>query len=75
LARRKKKGKHIVLNKYKVGIALIALGGLFFFCFILAKTSPLLSFFTDYASVPFGEIGLLIFFGLSVVVGSMILAK
>ena len=53
----------------------IALGWIFFFCFILAKSSPLLQFLTDYASVPFGEIGLLLFFALSVLVGIMILAK
>jgi 1,4-dihydroxy-2-naphthoate octaprenyltransferase len=41
----------------------------------LAKESPILKFFSEYASVPFGEIGLMIFFGLSIIVGAMILSK
>ena len=37
--------------------------------------NPAFSFLQEYASIPFGEIGLLLFFGLCIVVGIMILSK
>ncbi|HCY21439.1 TPA: hypothetical protein DIC40_06425 [Patescibacteria group bacterium] len=41
----------------------------------MAESSPLFVFLKEYASIPFGEIGLLLFFGLCIFVGIMILSK
>jgi hypothetical protein len=73
--RRRKKTKNIVLNKFKLGITLTVLGGLFFFSLLFAASSPVLGFFTNYASIPFGAIGLYIFFALCFLVGIIIMAK
>jgi len=73
--RRKKRSKGILLNKYKVGMGLAILGGLFFFSFYLAKGSPIFDFLRSYASIAFGDIGLNIFFGLCILVGILIMAK
>ena len=72
---RRKKGKNIVLNKFKLGIGLTVLGGLFFFSLSFAESSPVFSFLRDYAAIPFGEIGLYIFFALCFLVGILIMAK
>lgn len=72
---KRRKSKSIILNKYKLWVSFIALWWIFFFSFYLAESSPILAFLQEYASIPFGEIGLLIFFGLCILVGIMILAK
>jgi Ca2+/Na+ antiporter len=74
LARRKKK-KNIVLNKFKLGVSLTVLGCLFFFSLSFAGSSPVLGFFKNRASMPFGEIGLYIFFALCVLVGILIMVR
>jgi prepilin signal peptidase PulO-like enzyme (type II secretory pathway) len=51
------------------------LGGLFFFSLSFADSSPVFSFLRDYAAIPFGEIGLYIFFALCFLVGILIMAK
>jgi hypothetical protein len=66
--RRRKRTKSIILNKYKVGVSMVAIGGLYFFAFGLADGSPLLNFFQTYASIAFGEIGVHVFFGLTALV-------
>lgn len=71
----KKKQKSIILNKYKVGLWMIILGGLYFFSLSLAEWSPVFTFLTQYAKIVFWEIGLYAFFGLCIVVGVLILAK
>jgi len=60
--RKSKKSKGILLNKYKVGVGLAILGGLFFFSLSLAEGSPLFDFLRSYASIAFGDIGMNIFF-------------
>ena len=57
-----------MLNKYKLGIAMFIVGGLYFFSLYLAKGSPVFDILTNYASIVFGDIGLNIFFGLSMLV-------
>ncbi|NOZ44350.1 MAG: hypothetical protein GXP45_04370 [bacterium] len=73
--RYRKKKKSITLNKYKIGIGLIALGGIYFFSLYLAKGSPVFKFLTQYASIAFGNIGLNVFFSLSIITGFLILSK
>jgi len=73
--KRKSSGKSIILNKFKLGVTLTVLGGLFFFSLIFASSSPVFSFLTSYASIPFGEIGLYIFFVLCVLFGIIVMAK
>ncbi|HKL43902.1 MAG TPA: DNA translocase FtsK [Candidatus Absconditabacterales bacterium] len=78
MARRKysrRKKKTLILNKYKLGVAMFILGGLYFFSLYLAKGSPIFEILTNYASVVFGEIGLNIFFGLCMLVGILIISK
>lgn len=75
MAKRRKKGKNIILNKFKLGIGLTVLGGLFFFSLSFADSSPVFAFLKSYASIPFGEIGLYIFFALCFLVGILIMAK
>jgi hypothetical protein len=41
----------------------------------MAPDSPILTFFTNYSSIAFGNIGLLFFFGLCIFIGVLILAK
>lgn len=72
---RRRKSKSIILNKYKLWTSFIALWWIFFFSFYLAEGSPIFVFLQEYASVPFGEIWLLLFFALCILVGIMILAK
>lgn len=73
--KRRRKSKNIVLNKYRLWVSFIALWWIFFFSFYLAEGSPLFVFLQEYASVPFGEIWLLLFFALCILVGIMILVK
>lgn len=72
---KKRKSKSIILNKYKLGVSFIGLWWLFFFSFYLAEGSPIFVFLQEYASVPFWETGLLLFFWLCILVGIMILSK
>ena len=72
---RRKKAKNLILNKYRLGIAMTVLGSLFFFSLYFAEGSPVLMFLKTYASIVFGEIGLYVFFALSFVVGIIIMAK
>jgi len=74
LARRRKK-KNIVLNKFKLGMSLTILGGLFFFSLSFAGNSPVLGFLSNWASMPFGEIGLYIFFAFCVLVGILVMVR
>lgn len=73
--RKRRKTKSLVLNKYKVWVSMIVLWWLYFFSLYLAQGSPILEILTSYASVAFGKIWLNIFFGLSVVVWTLILTK
>jgi DNA segregation ATPase FtsK/SpoIIIE, S-DNA-T family len=78
LGRKKRKNSsrsRINLNKFKIWFFMLVLGILYFFSFFLAKESPIFSFLTEYAKIPFGEIWLNIFFGLCIVVGILILLK
>ena len=77
MARRryKKSRKTLVLSKYRLWVAMIILWWLYFFSLYLAKWSPVFEILTNYASIAFGEIWLNIFFGLSVLVGILILYK
>ncbi len=77
MARRKyrRKKKSITLNKYKIGIGLITLGGIYFFSLYFAKGSPVFEFLTQYASTAFGIIGLNVFFMLSIITGILIINK
>ena len=56
-------------------MSLTILGGLFFFSLSFAGNSPVLGFLRDWASMPFGEIGLYIFFALCVLIGILIMVK
>lgn len=56
-------------------MSLTVLGGLFFFSLSFADNSPLLGVLKELASMPFGEIGLYIFFALCVLIGIVIMAK
>lgn len=75
ILRKRRKSKNIILNKYKLWISFIALWWIFFFSFYLAEGSPIFIFLQEYASIPFGEIGLLLFFAFCILVGIMILVK
>jgi len=78
LARRKysrRKKKTLILNKYKLWVAMFILGGLYFFSLYLAKWSPIFEILTNYASVVFWEIWLNIFFGLCMLVWILIISK
>lgn len=72
---KRRKSKNIILNKYKLWVSFIALWWLFFFSLYLAEWSPIFVFLQEYASIPFGEIGLLLFFWLCILVGIMILSR
>jgi len=72
---KRKKKKTLVLNKYRLGIVMFILWGLYFFSLYLAKWSPIFDVLTNYASVIFGEIWLNIFFGLSMLVWVLIISK
>lgn len=56
-------------------IILIILWTLYFFSFFLAKGSPIFDLLQKYASFPFGEMWLMIFFALCIIVGVLIIAK
>jgi len=78
VARRKYKRRRktsITLNKYKIGLILIGLGGIYFFSLYLAKWSPIFEFLTQYASIAFWEIWLNVFFMLCILTGIFIIAK
>ncbi len=78
MARRKysrRKKKTLILNKYKLWVAMFILGGLYFFSLYLAKWSPIFEILTNYASVVFWEIWLNIFFGLCMLVWILIISK
>jgi polyferredoxin len=64
MAKRRRKKKNLILNKYRLGIGMTVLGSLFFFSLYFAEGSPVLMFLKTYASVAFGEVGLYIFFAL-----------
>ena len=73
--RYRKKKQTIVLNKYRLGVTMIALWWLYFFSLYLANWSPVFDILTNYASIVFGEIGLNIFFWLSMLVWILMIAK
>jgi len=78
LARRRKykrSKKTVILNKNKLWIFMVVLWWLFFFSFYLAKWSPIFDLLVKYASIPFGEIWLFVFFWLCVLVWILILVK
>jgi len=50
------------INKNHIGFGMIILGILYFFSRTMAPDSPILTFFTNYSSIAFGNIGLLFFF-------------
>lgn len=77
LAKRKykRKKKTIILNKYKLGMFMIALWWLYFFSLYLANWSPIFEILTNYASVVFGEVWLNIFFWLSIFVWILIIIR
>lgn len=54
---------------------MIVLGVLYFFSMKMAEGSPLFNFFNQYSKIAFGQLGLLVFFGLSVLMGILILIK
>ena len=54
---------------------MVVLGWLFFFSLYLAKWSPIFDLLVKYASIPFGEVWLFVFFGLCVLVWILILVK
>ncbi len=73
--RYRKKKQTIVLSKYKLGVTMIALWWLYFFSLYLANWSPVFDILTNYASIVFGEIGLNIFFWLSMLVWILVISK
>ena len=77
LAKRGRKSgkKALKINKYNVGISLIILGVIFFFSKYMAPSAPVFEFLSHNASVAFGDLGLVVFFGLCVVMGTLILFK
>lgn len=75
MARRKKKSGGFILNKYNIGVPFIIIGGLYFFGLGLAKSSPMMKFFSDGASVAFWELGTSVFFGLCILTGVLLLTK
>ena len=76
VARRRKNSKTTLrINKYNVGVTLIILGVIFFFSKFVAPNAPIFGFLTNYASVAFGQIGLMVFFALCVVMGILIIFK
>ena len=54
---------------------MIILGILYFFSRMMAQGSPIFNFFTKYSTIAFGEIWLLFFFVLAIVVGVLVLVK
>ena len=54
---------------------MIILGILYFFSRMMAQGSPIFNFFTKYSTIAFGEIWLLFFFVLAIVVGILVLVK
>ena len=75
MARRRKKKKNLVLNKYRLGLSMTILWSLFFFSLYFAEGSPVLMFLRTYASIAFGEVWLYVFFALCFLVGIVIIAK
>ncbi|MDR0861119.1 MAG: hypothetical protein LBO09_09470 [Candidatus Peribacteria bacterium] len=74
--RRRAKSRTILnLNKYHVGILCIVLGAIFFFSKIVAPDAPIFKFLSENASIAFGQLGLLVFFALCIVLGILILFK
>lgn len=73
--RGRRRKKSIILNKDKIGIAMIILGWLYIFSRYFAKGSPIFKFLTEYASIAFWQIGLTVFFILCTITGFLILAK
>ncbi len=71
----RRKKKTLILNKYKLGIAMFILWWLYFFSLYLAQWSPVLDVLTNYASIVFGEIWLNIFFGLCMLIWMLIVSK
>jgi hypothetical protein len=51
------------------------LGAIFFFSKVAAPDAPILKFLTENASIAFGQLGLLVFFALCIVLGVLILFK
>lgn len=73
--RYRKSKKTIRLNKNSLWIILIILWWLYIFSFFLANWSPIFELLQKYASVPFWEMGLMVFFVLCIIVWILILAK
>ena len=78
MARRKSKksvSRGFSLNKNHIWGIMIVLGVLYFFSRMMAKGSPVFNFFTKYSGIAFGEIWLLFFFVLAIVLGILVLVK
>lgn len=54
---------------------MIVLGVLYFFSRVMAEGSPVFNFFTKYSGIAFGEIWLLFFFALAILMGILVLVK
>jgi hypothetical protein len=75
LAKRRRTKATFKINKYTVGVTLIIVGFIFFFSKYAAPDAPILEFLSHYASIAFGQIGLVVFFALCIVMGILIMLK
>ena len=78
LARRRtqrRTARSFTVNKNHIWWWMIILGILYFFSRMMAQGSPIFNFFTKYSTIAFGEIWLLFFFVLAIVVGVLVLVK
>jgi hypothetical protein len=75
VAKRRRSTTTLKINKYTVGTSLIILGFIFFFSKFAAPDAPIFSFLSNYASIAFGQIGLVVFFALCIVMGILIMFK